>query len=49
MAFDQQVLYLFEQVHPGSQSYHIPMAYRIRGPLDVGLMERSLAEIVRRH
>jgi amino acid adenylation domain-containing protein len=49
LTFDQQILWLFEQVYPGTQSYLIPVAFRLRGPLRVELLEQALTEIVARH
>ncbi len=46
---DQEVLWLFEQVYPGTQTYNIPMAYRIAGAVDPILLAQALSEIVRRH
>ncbi len=45
----QQVLWLFERLHPGTATYNIPLVARLEGPLDAAALERSLAEIVRRH
>jgi amino acid adenylation domain-containing protein len=45
----QQGLWLLQQMDPGSAAYNIPMALRLEGRLDHGLLERALNEIVRRH
>jgi amino acid adenylation domain-containing protein len=34
---------------PGLPQFNLPFAYRLLGPLDIGALERSLSEIVRRH
>ena len=34
---------------PGASVYNIPAALRVRGPLDVPLLERCVIEVVRRH
>ena len=44
----QQVLWLFEQLHR-APPYNIPLVARLEGPLDAAALERSLADIVRRH
>jgi acyl carrier protein len=49
LSFAQQRLWFLDQFQPGSQSYNVPAAVRIRGPLQVAALERSLSEIVRRH
>ncbi len=49
LSFSQQRLWFLDQLHPGSAEYNIPGATRLTGTLDVGAMERALAEIVRRH
>ncbi|HLG64403.1 MAG TPA: amino acid adenylation domain-containing protein [Ktedonosporobacter sp.] len=49
LSLAQQRLWFLHQLDPESPFYNIPMALRIRGWLDVEALERSLAEIVRRH
>jgi amino acid adenylation domain-containing protein len=49
MSFAQQRLWLFEQLQPGNSVYNQADAVRILGELDRSALERSLAEIVRRH
>ncbi|HEX9987859.1 MAG TPA: amino acid adenylation domain-containing protein [Chloroflexia bacterium] len=48
-SFAQQRLWLVDQLEPGSAFYNVPVATRLKGPLDTQALERSLAEIVRRH
>ncbi|NPC83460.1 amino acid adenylation domain-containing protein, partial [Pyxidicoccus fallax] len=48
-SFAQERLWLFEQLHPGSPAYNMPCAVRLRGPLDIRALERSLEELERRH
>lgn len=38
-----------ERALPGLPQFNLPFAYRLRGSLNVSALERSLAEIVRRH
>jgi len=49
LSFAQQRLWFLAQLDPGSSSYNLPGAVRISGDLDVGALQRSLVEIVRRH
>jgi amino acid adenylation domain-containing protein len=44
----EQVLRI-ERDLPGLPQFNLPFAYRLLGPLNVPALERSLAEIVRRH
>jgi amino acid adenylation domain-containing protein len=45
----QQRLWFLEQMDPGLSVFNLPVAYRVTGPLDADLLERSLAAIVERH
>jgi amino acid adenylation domain-containing protein len=45
----QERLWLLDQLAPGSPVYNIDRSVHLRGALDVGALERSLEEIVRRH
>src|SRR6185503_8259223 len=49
LSFAQQRLWFLDQMEPGSSSYNIPAAVRLRGALDIAVMERTLSEIMRRH
>ena len=49
LSFAQQRLWFLDQLEPGNPAYHIPLAYRVTGRLNVVTLERSLGEIVRRH
>ncbi|MGZ6529974.1 MAG: condensation domain-containing protein, partial [Tumebacillaceae bacterium] len=49
LSFAQQRLWFLDQLDPGSATYNVPMALRLRGPLDVEALEHSLGEIVQRH
>ncbi|HEX8273690.1 MAG TPA: amino acid adenylation domain-containing protein [Longimicrobiaceae bacterium] len=48
-SFAQQRLWMVDRLEPGSPAYNMPFALRLRGALDAGALERSLAELVRRH
>ncbi|HEU4433459.1 MAG TPA: amino acid adenylation domain-containing protein, partial [Pyrinomonadaceae bacterium] len=49
LSFAQQRLWFLSQLEPDSPFYNIPAALRLRGQLDVAVLEQSLNEIVRRH
>ncbi len=45
----QERLWLMAQVDPDSVEYHIPLAYRLRGPLDPAALVAALRDVVERH
>ncbi|MCW1913954.1 amino acid adenylation domain-containing protein [Luteolibacter sp. GHJ8] len=45
----QQVFWYLELLQPGVTAFNIPMRFRLEGPLDVALLERTLATIIERH
>ncbi len=49
LSFAQQRLWFIDQLEPGSPLYNIPVALRVRGPLDSRVLALCLGEIVRRH
>ena len=49
LSFAQQRLWFLDQLMAGSPVYNVPSALRLRGPLDLGLLEESINAIVRRH
>ncbi|HYN22360.1 MAG TPA: amino acid adenylation domain-containing protein, partial [Thermoanaerobaculia bacterium] len=49
LSYPQRRLWFLDQLEPGLAVYNVPLVYRFRGALDVSALERSLAEIVRRH
>ncbi len=42
-------MWIIDQMIPGNPAYNIPVAYSIRGELDVRALEESFNEIIRRH
>jgi amino acid adenylation domain-containing protein len=48
-SFAQQRLWFLDQFDPGQSVYNMGFAVRIESPLDVGAMEKSLNELVKRH
>jgi amino acid adenylation domain-containing protein len=49
LSFAQQRLWFLDQLEPNSAFYNISGAVRLEGTLKVDLLERTFAEIVRRH
>lgn len=49
LSFAQQLIWMLDQLTPGGMALHIPTAVRIKGRLDVPILERALNEVVRRH
>ncbi|HEX2189970.1 MAG TPA: amino acid adenylation domain-containing protein, partial [Longimicrobiaceae bacterium] len=49
LSFPQQRLWFIDRMDPGGPAYTIPLAVRLRGPLDAPVLARALAEVVRRH
>ncbi len=48
-SFAQRRLWFLDQFEQGTSAYNIPLAWRLRGRLDVGALHAALNEIVRRH
>src|SRR5579864_624016 len=49
LSFAQERLWFLDQLEPGSVSYHIPAAVRLKGELNVEALEQSLQKLVERH
>src|SRR5437868_3848730 len=49
LSFCQQRLWFLEQLTPGTSTYNVPNAMRIRGALNVPALQKSFVELVRRH
>ena len=49
LSFAQQRLWFLNQLDPDSAAYNVSIALRLRGPLDVRALQKSLNEILRRH
>lgn len=49
LSFPQKRLWFLAELLPGNPLYNVPLGYRLRGPLDVEVLEKCLAEIQRRH
>ena len=49
LSFSERRLWFLDQYEPGTATYNMPEALRLRGALDVEALERSLAALVQRH
>jgi amino acid adenylation domain-containing protein len=49
LSFAQQRLWLLDRLEGGSPVYNLPFPCLVSGPLDPGVLERALGEVVRRH
>lgn len=49
LSFAQQRVWFFDQLDPGSATYHISSAVRLSGLLNVDALRRAFSEVVRRH
>ncbi|HWW77545.1 MAG TPA: condensation domain-containing protein, partial [Pyrinomonadaceae bacterium] len=49
LSFAQQRLWFLDQLEGPNATYNMPNAFRMFGELNVGVLEASLAEIIRRH
>jgi amino acid adenylation domain-containing protein len=49
LSFAQQRLWLLDALDPGNPVFNLPSPVRLTGPLDAGVLECALTEIVRRH
>jgi amino acid adenylation domain-containing protein len=48
-SFSQQQLWFLDRLAGPSSAYNLPVVLRLRGPLDAGALEASLARVVARH
>lgn len=49
VSLTQQRVWFLEQLEPGSSAYLIPLALRVRGAINLEVLQASLDEIIRRH
>ena len=49
LSYSQQRLWFLDQLDPGSFTYNVFSAYRLKGELNVAALEQSFNEILRRH
>ncbi|MER7009383.1 amino acid adenylation domain-containing protein, partial [Dactylosporangium sp. NPDC000555] len=48
-SYQQEGLWYLHQLDPASAVYHIPLALRLRGPLDIAALRDALRRLVARH
>src|SRR5215217_175589 len=49
LSSNQQQLWYFEQLHPGTGVYNVPEFWRIKGSLDVSALTQAFSGLVKRH
>ncbi len=49
LSFAQRRIWFFEQLVPGTATYHVCQAFRLRGPIDLDRLEDALRSLVARH
>ncbi|HEX2187310.1 MAG TPA: condensation domain-containing protein, partial [Longimicrobiaceae bacterium] len=49
LSYQQERMWVLDQLEPGNPFYNVSTAQRYRGPLDLRTAERALHEVVRRH
>ncbi|MCP6760233.1 MAG: amino acid adenylation domain-containing protein [Fischerella sp. CENA71] len=49
LSFSQQRLWFIDQLYHGSSFYNIPIAFHIKGQLNITVLQQSLNEILKRH
>ncbi|VEN73028.1 hypothetical protein EPICR_100074 [Candidatus Desulfarcum epimagneticum] len=49
LSFSQTRLWFLDRLDPGLPLYNIPISHRIKGPLDINALEKSLDHILARH
>jgi hypothetical protein len=49
LSFSQRGLWFFDQLQPGSVTYNIAVAVRLKGNLNTEALERSIEEVIKRH
>jgi amino acid adenylation domain-containing protein len=49
LSFGQEQLWFLDQLAPGEPTYNVTLGFRLHGPVDAGLLRRSLTLLVARH
>jgi natural product biosynthesis luciferase-like monooxygenase protein len=49
LSFPQRRIWFFEQVRPGTATYHVTASWRVRGALDLAALRRALDQMTSRH
>ena len=49
LSYTQQRIWFIDRMAPGGSAYNLPASVRVRGPLDLAVLERVMQQIVSRH
>ena len=49
VSFVQERLWFLDQLEPGSHAYNVPVALRLKGPLQVNCLQVAINEVAKRH
>ncbi|GII66112.1 hypothetical protein Skr01_61970 [Sphaerisporangium krabiense] len=49
LSLAQERMWFLEQLQPGQATYHMPLVFRLDGPLDRGALRAALGDVVARH
>jgi natural product biosynthesis luciferase-like monooxygenase protein len=49
LSFPQRRIWFFEQIWPGTSTYHMAASWRVRGALDVPALQECFSAVARRH
>jgi amino acid adenylation domain-containing protein len=49
LSFEQETFWSWEHAHPGTIEWNEPEGFKLHGKLDVPALERTIAELIRRH
>jgi amino acid adenylation domain-containing protein len=49
LSFAQEQLWFLDQFAPGEPTYNVAVVHRLHGPLEIDVLERSLAALIARH
>ena len=49
LSFSQERMWFLNQLDPGTSAYNLSRAIRLRGRLDLSVLDRCLTELIRRH
>ena len=45
----QKQFWIIQQIHPETSAYNVPSVFRVKGNLDVSILEKSINEVISRH
>ena len=49
LSFSQQQIWVIDQIKPGNLAYNLPVGFRLKGELNIEILEKSFNEIIKRH